>query len=124
MHNLGDLKGGILFLLRSSSERENVAHKLDPTYGRLIVERHYLSGSFGEPDFISESTEFELYECTADSPELQNISADVLSKMLGSKMSCIKDLDKVELIGVGGSPVLATLKVRLQACTPESLVEG
>ena len=82
-----------------------MAHKLDPTYGRLIVERQYNSGIPGEPDFYDENTELELYECTADSPELQNISAIVMSEMLGRKMSCIKDLDKVELIGVGGSPV-------------------
>ena len=101
-----------------------MAHKLDPTYGKLIVERHYNSGSLGEPDFNNENTELELYECTADSPELKNVSTKVMSDVLGNKMSCIKDLDKVELIGVDGSSTIARLVVSLQGCTPESLGEG
>ena len=101
-----------------------MAHKLDPTYGRLIVERQYNSGIPGEPDFYDENTELELYECTADSPELQNLSAKTASNMLSTKMSCIKDLDKIELIGVVGESVEAKLVVKLQACNPKSIGVG
>lgn len=70
------------------------------------------------------NTEFELYECTADSPELQNLSAKTASNMLSTKMSCIKDLDKIELIGVVGESVEAKLVVKLESCTQGSLEEG